>query len=77
MYQVTSLSPLEFGRSPPSSPLKEFETEEPVDDEAVLEYCHAAGDYQQGLFITDDNPFHEVKWHPCECVACESLEGVG
>ena len=56
MYQVTSLSPLEFGRSPPSSPLKEFETkanEEPVDDEAVLEYCHAAGDYQQGLFITD------------------------
>jgi hypothetical protein len=41
----------EFARSPPSSPLKEIEARESgeeSDDEAVLEYCNADGDYQQG-----------------------------
>lgn len=41
----------EFARSPPSSPLKEIEAHESgeeSDDEAVLEYCNADGDYQQG-----------------------------
>lgn len=41
----------EFARSPPSSPLKEIEARESgeeSDDEAVLEYCKADGDYQQG-----------------------------
>ena len=47
----------EFGRSPPSSPLKEFEAPEgegESNDEAVLEYCNAAGDYQQGLSTIND-----------------------
>ena len=42
----------EFARSPPSSPLKEIEARESgeeSDDEAVLDYCNADGDYPQGM----------------------------